>query len=297
MFSSARCGLLTIGLLALLGIAERGLGADPGDAVTSDVAMLVANSTSLPAENYDLFHPTPRSALSPMVTDRPGQTNGPFTVAPGHLQIETGVISYTYDHGSKLNRADFFSQSEFRVGLVPDGEIDLVLNPFTWQRQAGISTSGFGDTALQGKWNVWTDASGNSGLGLIPFVTFSTAQRGLGNGGVQGGVFFPCVTSLPADFILGFMPGAFAARNPTGGYHMQIAASVSISHSVVGTLSAFGEFASSLDPHHASDWVGTVDFGLIYLITPDLQLDAGMNVGVTHAAPDVNPFLGLSVRF
>jgi hypothetical protein len=297
MFSSSRCGLLAICLLALLGMAERGIGADPGDVVKSDVAMFMANNTSLPATNYDLFHPMPRSALSPMVTDRPGQTNGPFTVAPGHLQIETGVISYTYDHGSKLNRADFFSQSEFRFGLVPDGEIDLVLNPFTWQRQAGVSTSGFGDTTLQGKWNVWTDASGNSGLGLIPFVTFSTAQRGLGNGGIQGGVFFPFEIPLPADFSLGFMPGAFAARNAMGGYHTQIVASVSISHLIVGSLSAFGEFASSIDPHRASDWVGTVDFGLIYLITPDLQLDAGMNVGVTHAAPDVNPFLGLSVRF
>jgi hypothetical protein len=297
MLPSSRCGFLAICLLAILGMAVRGAGADLGDAVKSDVALFVANNTSLPAENYDLFHPIARSSLSPMVTDRPGQTNGPFTVAPGHLQIETGVISYTYDHGSKLNRADFFSQSEFRVGLVPDGEIDLVLNPFSWQRQAGVSESGFGDTTLQGKWTVWTDASGNSGLGLIPFVTFSTAQHGLGNGGIQGGVFFPFVTSLPADFSLGFMPGAFAARNAIGGYHTQIVASVSISHLIVGSLSAFGEFASSIDPHHASEWVGTVDFGLIYLVTPDLQLDAGMNVGVTHAAPDVNPFLGLSVRF
>jgi hypothetical protein len=43
--------------------------------------------------------------------------------------------------------------------------------------------------------------------------------------------------------------------------------------------------------------VGTVDFGLVYLITPNLQLDLGMNVGITKAAPDLNPFLGLSARF
>jgi hypothetical protein len=232
-----------------------------------------------------------------MVTDRPGQTNGPFTVAPGHLQIETGIINYTYDHASKLNRADFFSQSEFRVGLVPNGEIDLVLNPLSWQRQAGISASGFGDTTLQGKWTLWSDPSGNNAFGLIPFVSLPTAQHGLGSGGTQGGVFFPFVASLPADFSLGFMPGAFVVRDPPGGYHTQIVASVSLSHSIVGPLSAFSEFASSIDPHHAADWVGTIDFGLIYLLTPDLQLDAGMNVGVTRAAADVMPFLGLSARF
>jgi hypothetical protein len=45
------------------------------------------------------------------------------------------------------------------------------------------------------------------------------------------------------------------------------------------------------------EWVGSINFGLAYLITDDLQLDVGMNVGVTRAAPDVNPFLGLSMRF
>jgi hypothetical protein len=232
-----------------------------------------------------------------MVTDRPGQTNGPFTVASGHLQIETGLISYTYDHGSKLNRADFFSQSEFRFGLVPDGEIALVLNPFSWQRQDGSSISGFGDTTLQGKWTTWTDTSGNSAFGVIPFVTLPTSQHGLGAGGTQGGAFFPVSLGLPKEFELGFMPGAFAAHSGSRGYHVQVVSSVSISHPVVGTLSAFGEFASNIDVKHPSDWIGTVDFGLVYLITHDLQLDLGMNLGVTRGAPDMNPFLGLSTRF
>jgi hypothetical protein len=40
-----------------------------------------------------------------------------------------------------------------------------------------------------------------------------------------------------------------------------------------------------------------VDFGLTYELTPNIQLDAGINVGVTKAAPDFNPFVGLSWRF
>jgi hypothetical protein len=109
---------------------------------------------------------------------------------------------------------------------------------------------------------------------------------------------FPLQLSLPADFSLGFMPGVSAAPNgPGGGYHPQVAASVSLSRTLVGNLSAFGEFAANLDVKHPSDWSGTVDFGLIYLLTNDLQLDLGMNVGVTRAAPDIAPFLGLSARF
>jgi hypothetical protein len=233
-----------------------------------------------------------------MVTDRPGQTNGPYTVAPGHLQIETGVIDYTYSHAGRLSRVDAFGGSEFRVGLVPEGEFDVVVSPFSWQRQDSLVTSGFGDIAIQGKWTIWTDASGSSGFGLIPFVSFNTAQRNLGAGATQGGITLPLQLSLPADFSLGFMPGISAAPDASGsGYHPQIAASISLSRTLVGNLSAFGEFATNIDPSHGSQWVGTVDFGLIYLLTNDLQLDLGMNVGVTRAAPDLAPFLGLSVRF
>jgi hypothetical protein len=35
---------------------------------------------------------------------------------------------------------------------------------------------------------------------------------------------------------------------------------------------------------HASEWEGTVDCGLMYRLTDDLQLDGGVNVVVTRAA-------------
>jgi hypothetical protein len=233
-----------------------------------------------------------------MVTDRPGVTNGPYTVAPGHLQVETGVLNYTYDHATRLSRVDVFGGTELRVGLVDRLEFAVTLNPFSWQRQDGQVTTGFGDTTLQGKWTIWSDATGAAAIGVIPFVTFNTAQHNLGAGGTQGGMYFPIALSLPANFGLGMMPGVFAAPNSaSGGTHAQVVGTINLSHPIVGTLSAFGEFAANVDVKHPSDWVGTIDFGLVYLITPNLQVDTGMNVGVTRAAPDLNPFVGLSARF
>jgi hypothetical protein len=34
-----------------------------------------------------------------------------------------------------------------------------------------------------------------------------------------------------------------------------------------------------------------------YAVTDDIQLDAGVNIGVTRSAEDINPFLGVSWRF
>jgi hypothetical protein len=43
--------------------------------------------------------------------------------------------------------------------------------------------------------------------------------------------------------------------------------------------------------------VATFDCGMTYRLTRDVQLDAGANIGLTKAADDVNPFVGLSVRY
>jgi hypothetical protein len=44
-------------------------------------------------------------------------------------------------------------------------------------------------------------------------------------------------------------------------------------------------------------WIGSVDFGFTYGLTEDIQMDAGINVGVTSSADDFNPFCGITWRF
>lgn len=51
-----------------------------------------------------------------------------------------------------------------------------------------------------------------------------------------------------------------------------------------------------MNTERAAAWEGTFDFGLTYLVHDNLQLDTGVNVGVTRAAADWNPFVGLSWR-
>ena len=57
------------------------------------------------------------------------------------------------------------------------------------------------------------------------------------------------------------------------------------------------EFFSSVSTERGAGWVGTVDIGFTYALTKNMQLDAGINLGVTRAADDWNPFIGLSWRF
>jgi hypothetical protein len=73
--------------------------------------------------------------------------------------------------------------------------------------------------------------------------------------------------------------------------------SITISRDIIGDLAGFVEFFSAVSTEEDSEWIGTVDVGLTYALTEDIQLDAGVYIGVTRSADDVNPFLGLSWRF
>jgi hypothetical protein len=70
-----------------------------------------------------------------------------------------------------------------------------------------------------------------------------------------------------------------------------------IGHNIIGKLAGYLEFLSSLSLERNAKWIATFDFGFTYAVTRDIRLDAGVNVGITEAADDPNPFVGLSVRY
>ncbi|HEY2952117.1 MAG TPA: transporter, partial [Verrucomicrobiae bacterium] len=62
-------------------------------------------------------------------------------------------------------------------------------------------------------------------------------------------------------------------------------------------LAGYVEFFSLVSSETGSDWIGTVDLGFTYALSDNIQLDGGVNIGVTRSADDINPFLGVSWRF
>ena len=191
----------------------------------------------------------------------------------------------------------------FKAGLLNNVDIKLVydnyLNVHT-QDSSGKSTtqSGFGDFTARLKINLWGDDGGQTAFALLPFVKFPTSTDGLGNNAVEGGVIFPLAVSLPYDFDLSLETAASYMKNDDDGrYHEEFIASASLDHQIIGKLSGFVEFFSNFTTQSKSSWVGTVDTGMDYLVTKNIQLDCDCYFGVTHAAPDFNPFAGITVRF
>ncbi|CAA9243578.1 MAG: hypothetical protein AVDCRST_MAG42-2152 [uncultured Chthoniobacterales bacterium] len=258
---------------------------------------------------YHLFNPTPRELMRELSTDRPDKTESPYTVDAGHFQIESDLASFSYDafNGDPTDTTTeswSFANTNFKVGLLNNVDLQVVVSTFnhvrTEDRTFDIAeeSSGFGDVVTRLKINLWGNDGGQTALALMPFVKFPTSQQDLGNDAVEGGLIVPLAIALPAEWQMGLMTQFDFNRDGSGsGYHTEFINTVTLSHDIVGDLAGYVEFFSAVSTEDESDWVGTVDLGLTYGLTADIQLDAGVNVGVTRAADDVNPFVGATWRF
>jgi hypothetical protein len=161
-----------------------------------------------------------------------------------------------------------------------------------------IRLSGFGDVATRLKINCWGDDGGATALALMPFVTFPTSQGDLGSRAVEGGLILPLAVELPLGWSTGLMTEFdFMQDSDGGGYHPEFVNSITFDHDIIGRLSGYIEFYSQVGTDRDAPWIGTVDFGLAYRVTANLQLDTGVNIGITRSADDLNLFLGLSFRY
>jgi hypothetical protein len=278
------------GLVILTASAGGGAGADKG--------------------RYSLFDPTPQRLMRDMTTDRPDTTESPFTVDAGHVQVESNVFGYARSRpdteGDVTDTFDF-AATNIRIGLTNDTEINVVWQPFgvTRTRQPGAAIqreSGVGGVDIRGKVNLWGNDTFDrvgSALALLPYLTLPTdAGNGISPAHAEGGIIVPLALALPHGFGLGLNGGATWTRSEvTDGYQTEFLASAALSHEWTQTLGAYYEVAAVLDTEDPRGDVVVVGTGVTYALTDNVQLDAGVNVGVTSAADRFNPFVGVSSRF
>lgn len=258
---------------------------------------------------YHLFNPTPADAMREMSTDRPDKTESAYTIDAGHFQIESDLVSYSHDHdrsggGNTVTDAWSVAALNLKAGLLNWMDLQLMVDSFnhvsTRDRQAGtkVHQSGFGDITTRLKMNVWGNDGGSTALAVMPFVKAPTNQDRLGNDKVEGGIIIPLAVELPAGWAMGVMTEFDFVRNSRDtGYSTDFVNTITFGHDIVGRLGGYVEFFSLVSSESHTPWIGTVDLGLTYGFTDHIQLDAGVNIGVTRAAEDINPFLGLSWRF
>ncbi len=270
-------------------------------------SVLLAEEPAHDKSGYHLFNPTPVEFMREMSTDRPDKTESAYTVDAGHFQIESDLVSFTRDHDT-ANGADTRVEAwaiapiNFKVGLCNRVDLQTVIetyNHITTRNVTGKTRqTGFGDITSRLKVNLWGNDGGATALAVMPYVKYPTSQNDIGNDSVESGLIIPLALDLPGGFGVGLMTQFDFLRNDDDlGNHVDFVNTVTVSHDIVGNLGGYVEFFSAVSAERDSEWVGTFDLGLTYAVSKDIQLDLGVNIGVTDSADDLNPFIGVSYRF
>lgn len=241
--------------------------------------------------------------LREMSTDRPDKTESAYTVDAGHFQIEADLVTWTRDreHGVAFDALDV-AKVNLKAGLTPFMDLQLVVESYHYERtrtaKGRTTDEGFGDLTIRTKFNLWGNDGGRTALAVMPYVTLPTASGDFGVEDAEAGIIVPLAVELAEGWALGLMTEVDFVNDDDGsGHTVNVINSITIGHDLTEKLGMYVEFFSEIPVENSSEWIGTVDVGFTYALTENVRLDAGVNVGVTEAADDLNPFLGISMRF
>jgi len=240
----------------------------------------------------------------PICADRPGQGNSSCTVPAGMVQVETTFVDWTRDRsGGERTEELVIGETAFKLGLNSRMDVELVVSPLTrvTVRDAGAREreTGFGDLTLRAKYRVTAESSAVEAT-ILPFVKIPTAKRSLGNGKVEGGIAVPIQWSIPGSHLsVTLGPEIDIVADQDGnGYHAAMVQLAGLGVPLTSRLSVSGDILGSWD----WDPAGTVrqfsaGVSAAYLLSNDVQLDAGLTVGLNAAAADVQAYSGIAFRF
>ena len=241
---------------------------------------------------------------SPICADRPSKSTGPCTVPSGDWQVEIGLIDWTRDR-SGGTRSDLiqWGNTAVKYGLTDKADVELWVTPVETLGLRGGGAhehlSSFGDTLVRVKYALTPDDAPVQ-VALDPFVKLPTANHQLGNGKVEGGLLVPIAVPLgKGPLTLSLDPELDLLADADG--HDRHAAMQQV---VNLGLQASDKLSLSAELWGMWDWdpAGTTrqasaDGAAAYLVTKDLQIDAGANVGLNRVTPDIEIYTGVSLRF
>ncbi len=276
--------------------------------LAAGLALAGENDALVDKSNYNLFNPTPKEYLREMTTDGTLATQSPYTVDAGHFQVEMtlfGYSSYEDNSGGVSYKLDAWNIGpiNLKVGLFNRLDLQLILEPYShvYEREDGyfhVTRRGYGDTTVRLKLNCWGNDSGRTAFALMPYAKFATSQEGIGNDKFEGGLIAPFSVELPWDFYLG-LSGSFALTqsNAERDYHSDFTGSAALSRTLIGDLEGYIECFNFVSTEKDVGRATTFNLGLIYSLSENLQLDSGVDIGLTKWADDWYAFAGISWRF
>lgn len=257
-----------------------------------------------PAQGTGPLPPNVAPSPTPICTDRPTKATTACTVPAGDFQLETDLLNWTRQTLDGV-RTDtiLYTNPTLKYGLGKHADLEVNITPYESVRTrlsdgAASTDTGVGDLYVRLKQKLTVDES-KTQVSLVGFVKAPTAGSSIGNGRWEGGAVIPVNIPLPYKFTLTTSPefDLFADQGG-GGYHLELANLVNLSHSVGKNATFYGELwtKDSFEPYRQTQQY-SADLASTYQLTKTLQLDAAVYIGLNHQTPGLQFYTGISTRF
>lgn len=269
----------------------------------ASVSVLLALGLATPSRADGPGKAQPPGFDRELSTDRPDVTESPRTVPRGRVQIEGALAGAAFDRwrGPGEPRSDRYEVGGFNAKLGITNHIDFqaVFAGWTVVREASGTErrreEGAGDLSVRLKWNLWGNDEGATALALLPYGVIPSGKDGVGAGTSTLGLAIPFAWDFAEGWSAATM-AEFAWTDPGGEGTVGWLQSASIGRDIGRDVGIYVELVFECTDGTGSA-TASAGAGGTYAISDDVQLDGGMNFGLTRDAVDWNPFLGLTVRF
>jgi hypothetical protein len=236
-------------------------------------------------------------------TDRPDVVESSDVVGKGRFQIEAGfAIDCDRENGVKSRVST--TPTLLRLGLGDTWELRLETDGATRARASSggitVRERGFSDVSLGVKWHMQDgdEASNKPGIAWLLHADLDTGSSAFRGDGVRPSLRVVAEWELPGGWSAGVMPGFIIDRNADGKRFVGGIFAATASRNLTESVRGFVEIAA---PQIASRKNGgsvvLFDFGLAWLLTPSLQLDTAVAIGLNRDAPDAGFTVGVSAKF
>lgn len=248
-------------------------------------------------------------AEGPLVTDRPDFTESTEAVPPRRFQLEGGY-TFTYDREGR-DRVKAHAAPEFllRAGVFEDFELRLGWAGYTWQNDETLGetragrhvilndgSQGASDLYLGFKYKVCAQAGLRPHFGVIPGVSIPSGSASFSAGDVEPEVKLAWAYDLSERLALAGNVN-FAVPSDAGERFFQPGASVTLAAALLEDVGAYVEYFGFYPNARDGDCAHTLNGGLTWRLTDNLQLDWRAGVGLNEEADDFFTGVGFAFRF
>ena len=236
-----------------------------------------------------LFGDEPPIQVNP---NRPTFATPALTTQSGVVELEFGLAHSFFREGG-LDSSPFL----LKLGLAKRLELRVGGNGLLHATQPGEpSATGYGDTGLGLQWTFLPN--GPLGIDEAVQVTWklptASASNALGSGEADVLVMLLLSRDLGAFHADLNLLNTWLGRKAPQSREAQPAGSLCVSRTLSGPWSITGELYAIGGIAGSGAWVSNL-WAVGYKVSPRLVLDGGIDVGLSHTAPKISVFAGLTI--